>query len=140
MIRLALIWLSFLFWILLLSQALNGLKFWKLMDVKSAQQYYDSLSDKNLAFEMDYVVYRNYAEQIADSKINTKNIITKVDYANLKSWIKENKKWLNTESIKTNIDIKTDQKRQWTKNNLFWKKLKKKDSNNVKKKFPFFKK
>ena len=110
------------------------------MDVKSAQQYYDSLSDKNLAFEMDYVVYRNYAEQIADSKINTKNIITKVDYANLKSWIKENKKWLNTESIKTNIDIKTDQKRQWTKNNLFWKKLKKKDSNNVKKKFPFFKK
>jgi len=109
------------------------------MDIRSAQQYYDSLSDKNLAFEMDYVVYRNYAEQIADSEINTKNIITKVDYSNLRSWIKENKKRLNTEIIKTNVDTRTEEK-QWTKNNLFWKKLEKKDSNNIKKKFPFFKK
>jgi len=58
------------------------------MDAQSLKEYYNSMSDKDVAFSMGYVTYRNYMEQLKILRIDTSWLITKVDYSNLKARLK----------------------------------------------------
>ena len=83
--KMVLLLLNFVFWILLISSAFSGIKFWQWMTNSWLKDYYNSMSDKDVAFSMGYVIYRNYMQQLRSLSISTNSVITKIDYSNLKA-------------------------------------------------------
>ena len=89
--KIILILLNFVFWILLVSSAFSWVTFWQWMDQSWLKDYYNSMSDKDISFSMGYVTYRNYMSQLKLFSIDTTGLITKVNYSNLKSELKNYK-------------------------------------------------
>ncbi len=83
--KMVLLLLNFVFWILLISSAFSGIKFRQWMTNDWLKDYYNSMSDKDIAFSMGYVTYRNYMQQLRSLSISTNSVITKVNYSNLKA-------------------------------------------------------
>ena len=100
MIRIILLLLNLFLWIVLLIQFFSKTNLWKNINTEKLEEYFNDVSDKDIVMKMGYAIYRWYMKQLETFKIDTNNIVTKVDYSLLRDQIKNGSDKIIKEKIK----------------------------------------